>query len=85
MFGCTPAAIKSIADEIKKDYQVGLRTFCSDNAPGSWYCVSINEYNRLKGLPQSCETINITTINGATVEGIINSDSFLHGTHNCIS
>ncbi len=85
MVNWSPEEIKSLAEALTKDYQVGLREFCSDETSRTWYCVSINEYNRLKELPQSCETISITTISGTLIEGVISNDSFRHSTHNCFS
>ena len=85
VFSCSPEEIKSFADGLKKDYQVGLRMFCTDALPRSWYCVSENEYDRVKGLPESCETITITGINGVSYSGILGSESFVHSsTRACI-
>ena len=69
----------------KKNYQVGLSMICSDNATKIWYCVSKDEYDRLKEIPQSCETITITGINEVSYSGILGSDSFIHSNaHDCI-
>jgi hypothetical protein len=84
VFNCTPSNIISLVDDLKKNYQVGLRVFCNDALPGSWYCVSENEYDRVNGLQQSCETITITGINGVLFSGVLGSDSLLHSTHDCI-
>lgn len=77
--------IGQIGNELleEKNYQVGLSEGCSDSAFKIWYCISKDEYDRLIAIPQSCETILITTINANKYSGIINSDSLLYGEQRC--
>ena len=91
MFSCS-SVLDTLSNDLireafkkKKNYQVGLNMICSNNATKIWYCVSKDEYDRLKEIPQSCETITITGINEVSYSGILGSDSFIHSNaHDCI-
>ena len=87
MFGCDAESIASIGQELTRNrtHQVGLCTLCDDYGNITWYCVSETEYNKLKGLPKTCEVISITSLNGNEHSGIINSDSFRFIESPCIN
>lgn len=86
MFSCDAESIASIGQELTRDrtYQVGLCTLCDDYGNITWYCVSQSEYNKLKGLPKSCEVTSITSISGSMHSGIINTESFRLAESPCI-
>jgi hypothetical protein len=86
MLSCDAESIASLGNELlsEKNYMVGLTGVCSETGFGKiWYCITKNEYDRLKELPISCENISITTINENVYRGFLSSDSLFYGEGRC--
>ncbi|WP_242121680.1 hypothetical protein [Aestuariivivens sediminicola] len=77
MFNCDAEDVADLAHELTKNekYQIGLSLACSENSTKTWYCISKTEFDRLKALTRSCESITITSSGGNNYSGIIAGNS----------